>query len=615
MVWVLRDHSGFVFTRFKERKQGMTRCSIRSLVASATVLVAAFAMGATGVVAANAAEQTADLKINNAAGRTFAAVKVGDYTEVMPPTQDGGEGSVSVATVDNPQVKTSSVRALSAMFGTDPLPEGVTTDPIAYVATNWAVGSDGATTPTDAGKPQYDGKVRLFLNNLWKDADFRNLFDSDSAITKTAAAEADTVEFTGIPQGEYVLVDKTAHSPDKGVTLPMFVSTTVKTADGKLVDVKGTTAEIDAKGEAPGTPQKTTDKADYNVGDTVRFTIKATVPTYLGYSADTYDLKMNDTLTQGLSFDAAKANATVTLNKAGTDQVLATIPAATPGYVLSTDSDMSDGGKIVFDLSSFFRDLITKGDGHYAGAQIVISYDTTLNANAIDKTEGSVHNAASLEYSNDPNASISGDPASPGTTPEGKANVFTYNFDLTKINKATNEKLAGAKFSISKDGADLKFVKLADGSYRKAMASDAPASTVATVETGAQGNLAIKGVASGNDYQVKETEAPNGFMTLKGLSFGVKIIPTYAAGTSGEQLLENLEYGFAADSYGLASMTSSTKGSYQLMNVKSLAQLPLTGAAGIMFLVVVGGLMVAAGVCIYLASTRSRRDASSAVHA
>lgn len=616
MVWVLRDPSGFVFTRFKERKQGMTRCSIRSLVASATALVAAFAMGATGAVAANAAEQTADLKIHNAAGRTFTALKVGDYTQVLPPAQEGAEGSVSVETVANPaQVKESSTKALSAMFGTDPVPDGVTTDPIAYVATNWGVGSDGATTPTDAGKPQYDGKVRLFLNNLWKDKDFRNLFDSDSAITKTAAEGADTVEFTGIPQGEYVLVDKTAHTADNGVTLPMFVSTTATTAGGTRVDVKGMTEDIDAKGEAPGTPQKTTDKADYNVGDTVRFTIKATVPTYLGYDAGTYDLKMNDTLTKGLTFDAAKANVTVSLNKLGTDQVLATIPAGTPGYALTTDSDMSNGGKIVFDLSSFFRDLITKGDGHYAGAQIVISYDTTLNANAIDTTPGDVHNSASLEYSNDPNASISGEPATPGKTPEGKAKVYTYNFDLTKINKATNEKLAGAKFSISKGGADLKFVKLDDGSYRKAMATDAPASTVTTVVTGAQGNLSIKGVASGDDYQVKETEAPNGFMTLKDLSFGVKILPTYGPDDSGEQELKTLEYGFVADPYGLAQMTSPTKGSYQLMNVKSLAQLPLTGAAGIMFLVVVGGLMVAAGVCIYLASMRSKRDASSAVHA
>lgn len=594
----------------------MTGRSFKRLSASVTALVAALAMGAAGAVTANAADQTADLTINNAAGRTFAAVKVGDYREVLPPSQDGGKASVSVETVNDTQIRTSSAQALSAMFGSEPVPDGVTTDPIAYVATNWAVGSDGATTPTNAGKPQYDGKVRLFLNNLWKDNAFRDLFTSSAAITKTADAGKNTVKFTGIPQGEYVLVDMTAYNADAGVTLPMFVSTTAKTADGVVQNVAGTTDEIDAKGEAPGAPEKTTDKADYNVGDTVRFTIKATVPTYLGYSASSYILKMHDTLTPGLTFNPGNANATVTLNKAGTDEVLATIPASIPGYALTTDADTSNGGTIEFDLSTYFRDLIEKGDGHYAGAQIVISYDTVLNENAIDKVAGDVHNKASLEYSNNPNTSISGSSEGTGKTPEGKANVYTYNFDLTKIDKATSEKLKGAKFSISKGGVDLKFVKLADGSYRKAMSSDADADKLDTVETGAAGNLAIKGVASGNDYRVKETAAPSGFMTLPGLSFGVEINPTYGpSDQGGEQMLISLKYGFVADAYGLASMTDSDKGEYQLYNLKNLAQLPLTGAAGIMFLIVVGGLLIAASVCIYLASMRRRRDTSNTVHA
>lgn len=593
----------------------MTRRSIKSLVASATALVAALAMGAAGAVAANAAEQTADLKINNAAGRTFAAVKVGDYTEVLPATTAGGNGSVSVATVNNAQIKTSSVTALSAMFDAGSVPDGVATDPIAYIATNWGIRADGATTPTDAGKPQYDGKVRLFLNNLWKDSAFRDLFTSPTAITKSAAEGSSTVEFQGIPQGEYVLVDTTTYAQDKGLTLPMFVSTTAKTADGKVQKVEGTTSEIDAKGEAPGAPEKTTDKVDYNVGDAVRFTIKATVPTYSGYSADSYILKLNDTLTEGLSFDSAKANVKATINKSGTDTVVATISSGTPGYVLTTDADTSNGGKITFDLSSFFRNLIKTNNGSYAGDQIVISYDATLNANAIDKTNGDVHNKASLTYSNDPNASASGEPEGTGTTPEGKANVYTYKFDVVKIDKTTNEKLQGAQFSITRAGSALEFVKLADGSYRLATKDDTASSKTKTVETGAAGNLDIKGVASGDDYKVEETKAPDSFMTLSGLAFGVKIDPTYGSAASGEQELKSLKYGFTADTYGLASMTDGAKGSYELDNVKNLAQLPLTGAAGIMFLVVVGALLIAAGVCIYLASVRSKRDASGVVHA
>lgn len=65
----------------------MTQPRILKLAASASALVAALAMGTAGAVTASAADTvpTADLKINNAAGRTFAAVKVGDYTQVQAP--------------------------------------------------------------------------------------------------------------------------------------------------------------------------------------------------------------------------------------------------------------------------------------------------------------------------------------------------------------------------------------------------------------------------------------------------------------------------------------------------------------------------------------------------
>lgn len=589
----------------------MTQPRILKLAASASALVAALAMGTAGAVTASAADTvpTADLKINNAAGRTFAAVKVGDYTQVQaPPAGSQDDGTVSVATVTDPaQVKTSSVNALTGMFPGG-APDGVAVDPISYIATNWGVGKDSATTGTDAGKPQYDGKVREFLTAIWKDADFRALFESSSAITKTAAAGASTLEFNGIPQGEYILVDMTTYDADKGVTLPMFVSTTAKvTADGDPVKVTGTTDTIDSKGEVPGRPAKTTDKQDYNVGDTVTFTIKSTVPTYSGFDPATYKLMVHDTLTPGLTFDKDHPNATVKLKSTGKDDV--DIPAsATNGYELSTDGDTSDGGKILFNLSPYFRDRLTNNDGRYAGYTIEITYDTILNETAINKAHGDVHNSASLEYSNNPNASESGET---GTTPEGKSNVYTYNFDVTTKDKSTKETLDGAEFKVTKGTTELKFVKRNDGTYRLAQPSEYALTTPVTADGG---KLQFVGLESGQDYKVQETKAPKGYMTLPNLTYGMEINPEYEANAdTGEKQLKDLKYGFTVDIYGLSEMTNDKTGSYLVYSLKNLSQLPLTGAAGITFLVTVGVLLVGAGTCIYMASVRSRRAENTAV--
>lgn len=590
----------------------MTQPRLLRLAASASAIVAVLAMGTAGALTASAAEPTADLTINNAAGRTFAALKVGDYTQVQAPAAGGdAEGSVSVATVENPaQVKISSVNALTSMFAGGSVPEGVGVDPISYIATNWGVSKDLATTPKDAGKPQYDGKVREFLNAIWKDADFRGLFTSSSAITQTAAVDSDVVKFTGIPQGEYILVDMTDYAQDKGVKLPMFVSTTAKvTADGDTVKVAGTTDTIDSKGEVPGRPKKTTDKIDYNVGDTVKFTIKSTVPTYVGYDAATYQLVMHDTLTPGLMFDKGNANAVVKLvDPAGVKPAVDITVSATNGYVITVDGDTSDGGSILFDLSAYFRDRLANNDGQYAGYSIEITYNTILTETAINKKPGHVHNSASLEYSNNSRASSSGET---GTTPEGKSNVYTYNFDVTTLDKNTKETLDGAVFKVFKGEEELKFVKRTDGTYRLARSGEY---ALATLESADGGRLQIVGLASGKDYKVQQATAPEGYMTLPNHTFTMSIDPVYDANTeTGERELKSINYGFTSDIYNLSELKSQTTGSYLIYNIKSLAQLPLTGAAGITFLVTAGVLLVAAGVCIYMASLRSRRAENMAV--
>lgn len=95
--------------------------------------------------------------------------------------------------------------------------------------------------------------------------------------------------------------------------------------------------------------------------------------------------------------------------------------------------------------------------------------------------------------------------------------------------------------------------------------------------------------------------APNGYIALP-LSFEVNISNQGAKVVFGDDL--------TSDPYGLVTPTSvDTDGSNALTveNVHSIAQLPLTGGAGIAFMVAIAALLGTAGVIVVV---RSRRNAT-----
>lgn len=141
------------------------------------------------------------------------------------------------------------------------------------------------------------------------------------------------------------------------------------------------------------------------------------------------------------------------------------------------------------------------------GKEFTVTYYAKVNQDA----EVTNNNKASLEYGNNPIDTT--------TTTPSEAKTNTYPLDINKTKKGSEEKLAGAKFSLytsaedAKSGANAIKVSGSNGNY----VVD-PTSTTTEFESvksidGKGYNLHINGLAA-KDYWLVETQAPEGFNKL-----------------------------------------------------------------------------------------------------
>ena len=217
-------------------------------------------------------------------------------------------------------------------------------------------------------------------------------------------------------------------------------------------------------------------------------------------------------------------------------------------YTLTQSID-TDKTTTIFDLGDV---------KNYAGKTVTITYNATVNEDALD----TVNNTA---YVSKPNT----DQYVEGTPVENKL----YSFDFTKQD-ADGNALAGAEFTISGPNIDEAFT--AKGG-------------VTTVTSGADGKVTFTGLAAGA-YTVKETKVPDGFLQNVKPEFTVTID-------------KDGNVSFTQDAWHLVDPQTVT-----VKNVKSVTQLPLTGAAGITMLIVVALLLGGAAALIGVRSHSLKRQ-------
>lgn len=286
----------------------------------------------------------------------------------------------------------------------------------------------------------------------------------------TGAAETYT-----LPNGYYLVRNVAGSQEGEGQFYTLHV---VKVVNGTLTIVP--------KGEAPEV-EKEVDKTDINIGDTVTFTLTATMPsTFEGY--ETYKVVFHDTMYKGLTFNEGSVVVNV------------------EGFTTTTGTD-ADGNTTITITNDNVLD-----DGVKAGATITVTYTATLNSDAIIGTEGNF-NKVKLEYSNNPNTGMEGET---GFTPEDEKKVYTWDMEVLKYADGDEAKvLEGVKF-ILLNADKTKIAKVADGkivswdTYTEGM-------DVAAYEltTDVNGKISIDGLASGT-YYLHETQELPGYNKLTG---------------------------------------------------------------------------------------------------
>ena len=273
-----------------------------------------------------------------------------------------------------------------------------------------------------------------------------------------------------------------------------------KEIQSSLVTVDKTTSTVNLKTEAPSIT-KTADKTTVEIGQVVTYTVKGSIPDTTGYNQ--YQYIIHDELTKGLDFVNDK-NGTAVTNNELTVKVAFTETGVKDASTAPTTAnlDTANNRKMSLDLSAWVR-----ANQANKGKDFTVTYYAKVNKDA----EVTNNNKASLEYGNNPKDTT--------TTTPSEAKTPTYPLDVLKKKSGTEEKLAGAKFSLYTSAEDAKAgknpikVSGSKGNYVvDPMSTNTVFESVESIE-GKEYNLQLNGLAA-KDYWLKEIEAPAGFNKL-----------------------------------------------------------------------------------------------------
>jgi fimbrial isopeptide formation D2 family protein/LPXTG-motif cell wall-anchored protein len=509
-------------------------------IAAAATLLGGMALGAASAQADDAAT-TPLLQVNNAQeDHTYTPYRFATF-------ENAGNGTVEVSTVE--AWKDAVTAAADTANGNDSIPAEYKNNPAAYVATFNAE------------------QIREFATELAKTNPLPTADGAGLTVTAEQAGTTQPVAVSG--EGWYLVTDTFTKSGETTATTgtPAVVATTVNgltdltivpdkvTGQGNITTV----GQFNAKNENPLTPPAKTAKVGdvdvdgktVNVGDTVNFTVSATVPASAA-NYDVYPFTITDTASKGLKVAAANTFK-VQVDGRDVDSSLYTVTQTGSAAVGTTTTITFASAKSL------------------AGKTIVVSYTGTVTKDALTDLGGSVNNKAMITTNG-------------GASGEGTTESKTYGFQFKKIGVDNDANaLAGAQFVIKKKNG--KFLKQDTESKAWSSVDDQTNATVFT--SGADGLVQFKGLAAG-DYTVMETNAPNGYAQNFKVTFDVSIA-------------ENGTVTFKQDLLHQVTLPTDDQIA-TVKNVKSITQLPLTGAAGTTLFIVVALLLAGAGVTVVVKS-------------
>ncbi len=379
----------------------------------------------------------------------------------------------------------------------------------------------------------------------------------------SATSSAGSTVISGLAPGYYLVKDKDESQNGKNAAYTRFILQVVGDATAQLKnDTPTVQKKVKDTNDTAGTTTDWQDSADYDIGDTIPFQLKATLPAHIS-EYDHYYVEFTDTLSAGLTFDK--------ITKVTADGTTLT----SDQYTVTTTSN-SDGtttlSVIITDVKAVAT--ITKDD------DIVVEYNATLNSKAVIGSAGNP-NKVKLTYSNNPNNTGDGTskPGDTGETPEDTVVVFTYKVVVNKVDQ-NGDALEGAGFTLYKKDSSGNWNAVGD-----------EITGVTTFE--------FERIDDG-DYKLVETTVPDGYNKASDVEFTV---------TADHDITSDSPALNSVTGTGSLTFTSSTTDGSLTTDVvnKKGSVLPSTGGMGTTILYVVGTILVlAAGILLV---TKKRMDA------
>ncbi len=376
-----------------------------------------------------------------------------------------------------------------------------------------------------------------------------------SGTTTQATAGADGKVSLSLDSG-YWLVTVTSNSKETKVYQTLLVNATPDIKDG--VYVTRTISDTAAKVQPVTPPTKkivdpdgnagqSTDR--YSVGDTAKFTISGTVPSYPADATNAI-YSITDVPDKGLAVDT-----TSFVVKSG-DKTL----AEDTDYTLTAN----DGGTYTV---AFTKTFVLANPGQ------AVTIDYSAEVTNIDLATGKVGNKVYGTFAPNPYETKDVD-----TTPTDPWDQ-TYGFEFKKLGAPDNNALAGAEFTVTdKDGNPVTYID-ASGNLH----------TDGVVTSDSNGYVYVNGLEKGV-YTVAETKVPSGYQKID--PFTVELSSDTANGNaSSTGTVTEVNFNYAGEKTD-----------------PKVGELPTTGGAGTIALTAGGILLVAGGSVVILRSRRRDQD-------
>ena len=428
------------------------------------------------------------------------------------------------------------------------------------------------------------GDAAAKAETLKTEADAKAFAKAVAPYLTTAAGSANTVTdgkyvISGLAAGYYLVKDQdgslTGDNDSYTEYIIQVVGNVTATPKSDVPEVQKKVKDINDSTDTTKTDWQ--DSADYDIGDSIPFQLKATLADNVS-SYTTYKVVFHDTLSKGLTYNN---DAKVYIDGTETNGFAVTATVNADGTTLTVSCDDVKA----LDASN--------------SSVITVEYTAKLNENAVLGSAGNP-NEVYLEYSNNPNKSEKGNNET-GETPKDVVIVFTYKTIINKVD-SENKPLTGAAFKLE------KLIKGKDGD----------ADTWTTVKEFAVDETTTSFTFSGLDdgqYKLTETKTPVGYNTIDPIYFVIeathgetadaptlKTLNAYLTDANGNKQTEMKDGESVNIDLGTVDLTAGSI-TTTVVN-KSGSKLPSTGGIGTTIFYVLGGVLVLAAVVLLVTKKR-----------